>query len=150
MTTCSVADCRGRSAKRGLCSAHYKRWRSTGVLGGPIRQYVSGTPEQRFWPKVNKAGPAPTYRPDLGPCWLWTAYLYKGYGRFNGGQGRIVEAHRFAYELAKGAIPSGLVLDHLCRVTSCVNPDHLEPVTIAENVDRGFEALNRPRRRAVA
>jgi len=49
-------------------------------------------------------------------------------------------AHRRVYTLLKGAIPDGLTLDHLCRFTSCVNPDHLEPVTAGENVLRGNTA----------
>jgi hypothetical protein len=46
-------------------------------------------------------------------------------------------AHRFAYLEFVGPIPDGLVLDHLCRNKKCVNPDHLEPVTNAENLRRG-------------
>jgi len=46
-------------------------------------------------------------------------------------------AHRFGYELLVGPIPTGLTLDHLCRVRTCVNPAHLEPVSIGENVLRG-------------
>lgn len=46
-------------------------------------------------------------------------------------------AHRRAYREARGAIPEGLVLDHLCRNRWCCNPDHLEPVTNAENILRG-------------
>jgi len=41
------------------------------------------------------------------------------------------------YENLHGEVPRGLVLDHLCREPQCVNPDHLEPVTSAENVMRG-------------
>lgn len=52
--------------------------------------------------------------------------------------GRVVLAHRVFYTAAKGPIPEGLVLDHLCRVPQCVNPDHLEPVTPAENSRRGL------------
>ncbi len=51
--------------------------------------------------------------------------------------GRKVYVHRFSYELHIGPIPEGLVIDHLCRTPACVNPDHLEPVTNAENVRRG-------------
>ncbi len=46
-------------------------------------------------------------------------------------------AHRWAYEQARGAIPDGMHLDHLCRNTLCVNPDHLQAVTARENLRRG-------------
>jgi len=49
---------------------------------------------------------------------------------------RDIPAHRWYYEQAKGPIPDGLQLDHLCRTRMCVNPDHLEPVTCAENIRR--------------
>ena len=45
-------------------------------------------------------------------------------------------AHRLAYVKAKGAIPEGLTIDHLCRVRNCVNPEHLEAVTFLENIRR--------------
>jgi hypothetical protein len=59
-----------------------------------------------------------------------------GYGEFSIGK-RKVRAHRFAYETFRGAIPAGLVIDHLCRQPRCVNPGHLQPVTRGENVLRG-------------
>lgn len=69
-------------------------------------------------------------------CWLWTGtVLGSGYGQFRVGMGHV-RAHRFAYELLVGPIPEALTLDHLCRVTSCVNPLHLEPVTASENIKR--------------
>jgi hypothetical protein len=46
-------------------------------------------------------------------------------------------AHRVSYEIYKGAIPDGMQVDHLCRVRSCVNPDHLEAVPQATNLERG-------------
>jgi hypothetical protein len=74
--------------------------------------------------------------PNSG-CWLW-------YGAVQGGdygvaehEGRTRIAHRLAYELACGPIPDGLVIDHKCRVHSCVNPSHLEPVKQRVNVMRG-------------
>lgn len=74
--------------------------------------------------------------PNSG-CWLWSGMLDRhGYGRFHSEKGGVF-AHRWAYQHFKGEIPKGLVLDHLCRVPCCVNPDHLEPVTIGENVRRG-------------
>ena len=77
-------------------------------------------------------------------CWIWQASTtHNGYGQFWVG-GRMVKAHRFAYEMFVGPIPEGLELDHLCRVRNCVNPAHMEPVTHAENVRRGesFSAIN--------
>lgn len=77
---------------------------------------------------------------ELGPgdCWLWTgARQPNGYGRFKA-DGRTMMAHRFAYERARGPVPIGLELDHVCRTRHCVNPDHLEPVTPRENIRRGI------------
>lgn len=78
-------------------------------------------------------------RTVTGPngCLLWTGSLDRaGYGRVLI-DGRYRPAHRVIYELSRGPIPEGLVLDHLCRTPRCVNPEHLEPVTIAENLKRG-------------
>lgn len=103
----------------------------------------------RFWAKVNKNGPIPTHRPDLGPCWLWTATITGGgYGMFCIGR-TMRPAHRVAWEITNGRpIPDDLPLDHLCHDAAtcqladlcphrrCVNPDHSEPVTTRENVLR--------------
>jgi hypothetical protein len=72
-------------------------------------------------------------------CWTWTASLDShGYGQINsGGRGKPLPAHRVVYEMINGPVPVGLDLDHLCRNTVCVRPDHLEPVTRAENIRRG-------------
>jgi HNH endonuclease len=94
--------------------------------------------EERFWEKVDKNGPVPVNRPELGPCWLWTAYIKEnGYGTFAIRHGVVVHAHRLAYELCVGPIPKGKDLDHLCRVRRCINPKHTEPVTRLVNVARG-------------
>lgn len=88
---------------------------------------LSDAVANRFWPKVDKAG----------DCWLWTGVRNpKGYGRFHLG-GRLLMAHRIAYELTVGPIPEGMQLDHLCRTRACVRPDHLEPVTQRVNILRG-------------
>lgn len=75
--------------------------------------------------------------PDVRGCWHWTGCVNAaGYGRFKF-QGRVQQAHRVAYELLVDVIPEGLQLDHLCRNRSCVNPEHLEPVTQRVNILRG-------------
>ena len=80
---------------------------------------------------------AHTQQLDTG-CLVWTGYLNsKGYASLQI-DGKNIYAHRWAYEYFVGPIPDGLVIDHLCRVRNCVNPEHLEPVTPRENVLRGL------------
>ncbi len=82
--------------------------------------------------------------PNTG-CWLWLGYLTPdGYGRISLAEKHGVSAHRLSYTAFRGPIPDGLTLDPLCRVRSCVNPDHLEAVPIGVNVLRGTStgALN--------
>ena len=68
-------------------------------------------------------------------CWLWKGSTYQnGYGKY-GKRGHMV--HRIFYALFKGEVPQDMSLDHLCKVRRCVNPDHLEIVTLVENVMRG-------------
>lgn len=75
-------------------------------------------------------------------CWMWQrATDSQGYGltrKFRNPTNRISLAHRVSYEAFKAPIPTGLVIDHLCRTKACVNPEHMEPVTIGENVLRGI------------
>lgn len=72
------------------------------------------------------------------PCWVWQlSTASNGYARGKvPGRGRLMAVHRAAYEELVGPIASGLEIDHLCRVRACCNPDHLEPVTHAENMRR--------------
>ena len=78
------------------------------------------------------------------PCWIWQmAVSGTGYGRIQGSRRRqttSIQAHRAYYERYKGPIEPGKHLDHLCRVPLCVNPEHLEPVSNAENAQRGNTA----------
>lgn len=89
----------------------------------------------RFWSKVSRRGE--------GECWGWTGSRVKGYGRFHY-HGRDRMAHRVAFEWSGGVIPDGMVIDHLCRNRGCVNPAHMEVVTVTENTLRGesFSAVN--------
>lgn len=128
MNLCSIPECPNPVKARGWCKKHYIRWRAT---GDPLAVRKSGQartpPGPRFWAMVQKTS----------TCWLWTGAKASqwGHGKFMD-QGKNWKAHRWAYEAMVGPIPSGMTLDHLCRVPACVNPDHLEPVTLAENVRR--------------
>jgi hypothetical protein len=123
---CSVERCEEIATRRGWCRKHYRRWQ---IYGDPNRE--PPTFEKRFWAKVNKTD----------SCWLWTGALdFAGYGRFNM-SGGMKSAHRLAYEWLVGPIPEGLQLDHLCRVTNCVRPSHLDPVTARENGRRGVKGV---------
>ena len=75
--------------------------------------------------------------PNTG-CWLWERSIGShGYGNaFNGKT--VCVAHRLSYEAFKGPIPNEYDVDHLCRVKTCVNPDHLEATTKAANRRRQF------------
>lgn len=89
------------------------------------------TLEAKFWSKVDKSAG--------NGCWQWTgASNGHGYGRLFTARRISMMAHRFAYQLVKGEIPSGAVLDHLCRKRMCVNPDHLEAVSQRTNILRGI------------
>lgn len=85
-------------------------------------------PKSDFWSWVDKTN----------NCWLWTGGLRSknspyGCWRENG---KSVLAHRVAYEMTIGLIPEKLTVDHLCKNTECVNPSHMELVTLSENVKR--------------
>lgn len=89
--------------------------------------YGWGDQESRFFDMIEKTE----------TCWLW-----KGYKRPNGYSAMMYNSknqyvHRVSYQIHKGEIPEGLVIDHLCRVRHCANPEHLEAVTLKENLLRG-------------
>lgn len=99
-------------------------------LGKPIPRFCT---MQRWLRRIER---------DKSGCWIWQGalnlggYGHAGYGA--NGKHCDVLVHRFFYLYLKGEIPLGLELDHLCRVPNCVNPEHLEPVTRAENQRRGM------------
>lgn len=124
---CSIPDCTGPYYGRNLCNAHYLRfWRRR-----QLDRFPKPTVLQRFF----------SYVVITDGCWFWRGGMSgrrgQRYGTFNINSTGVM-AHRFLYEQLVGPIPEGLTLDHLCRNTACVNPDHLEPVTNRENGLRGF------------
>lgn len=133
--TCSVDGCDRTEWATALCGMHYQRKRLT----GSVSRSPGPTVEERFWAKVDKGGPVSEYRPDLGPCWIWTACIMPtGYGFWSHGYPHAVKttSHRYSYGQTKGTVPEGLHIDHLCRVRACCNPEHLEAVTPQENARR--------------
>jgi hypothetical protein len=113
-------------------------------------EFGDGRLPERFWKRCVQDGSG---------CWQWTGsngsadkqqrpgFAY-GMIRWNNRTSRV---HRVAYETLVGPIPSGLELDHLCRVRLCCNPAHLEPVTRSENVRRGVAvAVTRARQEGKA
>lgn len=77
---------------------------------------------------------------DETGCWEWQKGKSKGYGlKYIDGK-YVSRAHRWYYEQKYGLVPEGLDLDHKCKNRGCVNPEHLEPVSRAENVRRGKSA----------
>lgn len=98
-------------------------------------------PWDLLWKHVDKNGPIPPFRPDLGPCWIWLGNKSKkGYGLWSTGDQNhrtTSSVHTVLYEKLVGPVPDGLELDHLCRMRACCNPMHLEPVTGSVNVRRG-------------
>lgn len=119
---------RGRAAYCRPC----KNARKKGAKQRGTRTYQyaleHGLPE-RFTSKLVQV--------DAHLVWIGAGAKSKlGYGVIGFGEA-VYSTHRVAYEVVKGPIPEGYVIDHLCRFPSCVNPDHLEAVTHQENIKRG-------------
>lgn len=144
-------------AGKAQCRACNKEWQATynattPARGGLAPKKVKPTAPERFWVRVHKHGRAqrpwdfkkmsPEAVDALTPaqkgCWEWQGQVEKdGYGRFSVTHRKERRSHLYSYELAKGTVPDGQTIDHLCRVRHCVNPAHLDPCTPRENLLRG-------------
>lgn len=130
--TCSVLLCDREVAAKRVCIMHYKRLKRNGHTGLRIPQAIADYVAERVVVVDQVEGAS------LPGCHVWCGTLAtNGYGQIGLRSHHKKFAHRISYELAKGPIPEGLVIDHLCHVRSCVNPDHLEAVTNEENLRRG-------------
>ena len=111
--TCLMPECSTRAFRRGHCAKHYRK----------LPRLKAPTTAEKMEARTNKT---PT-------CWLWTSYKQtSGYGVLQV-NGAAKVAHRVAYELAYGAIPDGMSIDHVCHVKHCVRPEHLRAVTPKQN-----------------
>lgn len=166
MTVCELEDCGRKRHRRTYCRPHYERLMKYGQFTSPVREPIDRTcaaPDctrvrnneaycKTHYVRLRDTGSFEPRPKDAtlwesvdvtGFCWLWNKKLNKdGYGTCSY-EGSAWRAHRLTYTLLVGPIPKGLVIDHLCRVRHCVNPDHLEPVTHEENHARAFTLSKR-------
>lgn len=122
---CTVEGCMKKHKSRGWCQLHYQRWQAH---GDPLfAKNFYRDDKKRFHSKVEKTD----------ECWNWLGTVNPdGYGQFGMRyEGRYSNrgAHRYSYELFNGPTIKGMHVDHLCFNKKCVNPDHLELVTVSVN-----------------
>lgn len=103
-----------------------------GMVKGQPRKFLTGHH------RPNKPRPVRYVINLVTGCWEWMLARdpMKGYGRENLRNAQSTLAHINSYVKHKGPVPKGKELDHLCRNTGCINPDHLEPVSDAVNSRR--------------
>lgn len=134
-TTCAVAGCDRDYHANGYCLRHGHR---ANRYGDPL----AGGPKRDHGPLLDRVKSRVVVQAETN-CWDWTGSLDgNGYGQVSVGSQVLRGTHIVAYVETYGPVPEGLVLDHLCERPICCNPDHLEPVTQAENLRRAREGRN--------
>ena len=131
--SCKHTEAVASAVASGTAPAPVRRKASGGKRAdaGRPKGAIVGTDTERFWKNVNSKNKHPD------DCWIWKRGTHGHPQLFLLTDGRHVAVHRWAYAAFIGCIPEGLVIDHLCAVQKCVNPQHLEAVTAGENVRRG-------------
>lgn len=166
--TCTVDDCENKSIARGWCGNHWKKWKRYGSPTGSSTDYTCSVDgcdrgvyslktmlcrsHRKIQMRYGRTSPTwsqasdylMSYVEQRGECWQWNGPTNGRYGMlylpsWTGRHG--VYAHRASYELFVADIPDVLEIDHLCRNTLCVNPEHLEPVTPRVNKLRALSAI---------
>lgn len=120
---CTVEGCTtAKGARKYYCDAHYRRKRLYGDPQITNRPGLGKTAKERL----------KMYTKKTDTCWLFTASPGSIYGKLIDGK-EYVSAHRLAYEVAYGTVPTHLVVRHKCDTPKCVRPEHLELGTNADN-----------------
>lgn len=135
---CNIEDCNKKAEAKGMCSMHYKRmYRLTPKY---IQRYgLHKSRRAKIVENITKDNIYVLIQDNTDftdGCWIWNGEkTINGYARLRR-RGKIHRLHRLMYTVFIGNPDEDLVLDHLCETKLCINPFHLEQVTIGENLRR--------------